>query len=349
MSWTRRPLTPDAGRVPLDEEVVGHGDRGGHLARRGRTGRRRDGLGQVGRGVLDGGRRAVLALAAEHVEARVLVGVRRVAERVEDARAELDRVGAAELLLREADRERGRAARSTGLTGVTVITGVMFSDQLSSVPVAPVWVLVSWSVQTPSDRLSARSRPCEPPRSRAPVGLNVPVKGAVPEVIEVAAESSKTVLMKFEPVPPTPENRGICVPSGAIRTAVRAESVGNAALSWTVSLATLNVPLKLGTVSVELSVPGPVEVAAGIVWPTAVRGEVLRAGDRAGRAHDLEHLAGGERADLHGPVERHVERAGRAVDDQVVGCRCRSGTEAASSDLRAGDDQRQRVLVERGD
>ena len=39
------------------------------------------------------------------------------------------------------------------------------------------------------------------------------------------------------------------------------------ALSWTVILATLNVPLKLGMVSVESSVPGPVEFAAGIVWP----------------------------------------------------------------------------------
>ena len=37
-----------------------------------------------------------------------LVDVRRLAELVEDARAELDRVGAAELLLGEADRERGR-------------------------------------------------------------------------------------------------------------------------------------------------------------------------------------------------------------------------------------------------
>ena len=45
--------------------------------------------------------------AAEHVEAGALAGVRRVAELVLDAGAELDRVGAAELLLGEADRERG--------------------------------------------------------------------------------------------------------------------------------------------------------------------------------------------------------------------------------------------------
>ena len=58
---------------------------------------------------------------------------------LEDVRAELDRVGAAELLLREADRERGRESRSRGLTGVTVITGVMLNDQLSSVPRSPSW------------------------------------------------------------------------------------------------------------------------------------------------------------------------------------------------------------------
>ena len=50
-------------------------------------------------------------------------------------------------------------------------------------------------------------------------------------------------------------------------------------------------------------------------------------GDRADRAHDLEHLAGCERADLHGPVERHVERAVRAVDDQVVDCPVPLGTD----------------------
>ena len=61
-------------------------------------------------------------------------------------------------------------------------------------------------------------------------------------VIEVSAESSKTVLMKFEPVPPTPENKVTWVPSGAIRTAVRSESGENAALSSTVMWAIVNVP-----------------------------------------------------------------------------------------------------------
>ena len=62
-------------------------------------------------------------------------------------------------------------------------------------------------------------------------------------VIEFSAESSKTVLTKFEPLPPTPENKVTCVPSGAIRTAVRPESGENAALSSTVILAIWNVPL----------------------------------------------------------------------------------------------------------
>ena len=49
---------------------------------------------------------------------------------------------------------------------------------------------------------------------------------------------------------------GTLVPSGAIRVALSAESFVKAALSWTVSLATLNVPLKLGMVSVEVSRAG---------------------------------------------------------------------------------------------
>ena len=57
--------------------------------------------------------------------------------------------------------------------------------------------------------------------ARVPVGRNVPVKGAVPLVIGISAASSKIVLTKFAPVPPTPENKGTCVPSGAIRTAER--------------------------------------------------------------------------------------------------------------------------------
>ena len=86
-------------------------------------------------------------------------------------------------------------------------------------------------------------------------------------MIEFSAVSSKTVLTKFEPVPPTPENSGTCVPSGAIRTAVRSESGGNAALSETVMSAILNVPPKLGTVSVESGRRGWSASRRGSVWP----------------------------------------------------------------------------------
>ena len=107
---------------------------------------------------------------------------------------------------------------------MTVISGVMFSDQLSSMPVAPVEELVSLSVQMPAThRFGSVGSGCRPygrpgPRASS-AGWYVPVNGAVPVVIEFSAESSKTVLTKFEPVPPTPENKVTCVPSGAIRTA----------------------------------------------------------------------------------------------------------------------------------
>jgi hypothetical protein len=122
----------------------------------------------------------------------------------------------------------------TGLTGVTVIVGVILSDQLSSMPVAFVDELVSWRVQTPGTHW--RTEFCIStvrPSSVAslPWGWNDPVNGAVPVVIEFSAVSSKTVLMKFEPLAPTPENKMTWVPFGAIRTPVSFESVGNAALS----------------------------------------------------------------------------------------------------------------------
>src|SRR5262249_53212740 len=65
------PQAADArgGGVALHDEVVGHGDRRRHLARPGRAGGG-DRLRQVGRRVVDGRRRPVLALAAERVEAR---------------------------------------------------------------------------------------------------------------------------------------------------------------------------------------------------------------------------------------------------------------------------------------
>ena len=42
------------------------------------------------------------------------------------------------------------ASPLTGVTGVTVITGVMLIDQFSSMPLVPISLeLVIWSVQTP--------------------------------------------------------------------------------------------------------------------------------------------------------------------------------------------------------
>ena len=66
-------------------------------AGRGRGDRHR----QIEGAVLHGGRRAILAFVAEHIEARAAGGVLTVAVLVENVRAKLDRVGAADLLLRE--------------------------------------------------------------------------------------------------------------------------------------------------------------------------------------------------------------------------------------------------------
>src|SRR5262249_49328683 len=71
------------------------------------------------------------------------------------------------------------------------------------------------------------------------------------------------------PEPPTPENRVTRVPSGAISTAESAESVWNAMLSPTVTLATLNVLFELGMVRGTVRTPGPEELAAGIAWAMA--------------------------------------------------------------------------------
>ena len=82
------------------------------------------GLGRSAESYENGRRRTVLALVAQHGQARVLVGVDRVAELVEDGGRDLHRVGAAELLLREADCERSRPgllAATVGLFAETVL------------------------------------------------------------------------------------------------------------------------------------------------------------------------------------------------------------------------------------
>ena len=171
----------------------------------------------------------------------------------------------------------------------------------------------------------------------------VPAGMPVPEMF--SPTTSPIVLLSFvtdvDPVASVP----VTSPPGAIRTAVRPESGWNAALSWTVMSSILNVPSKLGMVNVELRTPGPVAVAAGIVWRVLSEAISLRAGDRADRAHDLEHLCREVNvADLDRPVERHVERAVRAVEDQVVGARAVRAPRSTSR--RARQDQGQRVLIE---
>ena len=112
-------------------------------------------------------------------------------------------------------------------------------------------------------------------------GRKVPVKGAVPWVMEFAAESSKTVLTKFCPRPPRSENSGICVPFGRDQDrGERRNPTWTPMLSETVMSSIWSVPPEL-TVTVEVERAGPGEVAAGIDWSTAVGGEGLRAGDRA--------------------------------------------------------------------
>ena len=121
-----------------------------------------------------------------------------------------------------------------GLTGATVTTGVTLSDQLPRTP-APVWVLISCSVQTPGTQSAGSSgfgmsTVLPSKAASALMGRYEPVKGALPEVIGVAEPSSRMVLTNVLPLPPTPVNKGTCVPSGAIKTALSPESAGTEAL-----------------------------------------------------------------------------------------------------------------------
>src|SRR5262245_10921833 len=72
--------------VPLDQETVGDDDRGS-LPSGTRRSRGWNSLGQVGGRVPDGRGRAILALAAQHIKARVQVAVDRLVELIEDIRA----------------------------------------------------------------------------------------------------------------------------------------------------------------------------------------------------------------------------------------------------------------------
>ena len=90
----------------MNDEVVGHDDRGAYNSRTSET-RCRDCLGQViVRSVQHRGRRAVLLLPTQYIEARALRGIQPLPKSVENVRAELDCVGAAQLLNREANLKR---------------------------------------------------------------------------------------------------------------------------------------------------------------------------------------------------------------------------------------------------
>ena len=56
-----------------------------------------------------------------------------------------------------------------------------------------------------------------------PSGLKLPLKGAKPAVIDVAASSSKMVLLKLSQLLPTSVNSSISVPDGLIRNTSKSE------------------------------------------------------------------------------------------------------------------------------
>src|SRR3954451_10630644 len=69
--------------------------------------------------------------------------------------------------------------------------------------------------------------PCSCSPSKADsgwAGRNVPVNGAAPELIAVAASSSKTVVVRLSPLLPLRLNSRTVVPAGEIRSMVRSES-----------------------------------------------------------------------------------------------------------------------------
>ena len=168
-------------------------------------------------------------------------------------------------------------------------------------------------------------------------------------MIDVSAASSKTALART--AAPRVEKSGTCVPSGAIRTPVSPEPDEDAMLSETVRFWMSSVPPEL-TVTVELSVPGPAGVAAGIDWLTAdgrkLCGAVIEpVGPMiASTWPGVKVLTciGRSKVTWYVLVVSLVSSSGcrAAADDLPRGADDRGG-----DDLRAGDDQRQGVLIER--
>ena len=176
-----------------------------------------------------------------------------------------------------------------GLTGVTVITGVMFSDQLPSVPLAPVRVLTSWSFQTPSTDLSVQDRPS------IAAGLERPGKRRGARGDRVTAASSKIVLTKFEPLHVPFEKSVTCrVPSGAIRVAAETRIVREGRIELDRDLGDLEraVVARDGQRRIRACWGRSTKWRRGSSGRAISDAKILRPGDRAGRAHDLEHLVG---------------------------------------------------------
>ena len=92
------------------------------------------------------------------------------------------------------------------------------SDQSSTLPASRFAASsVICNIQVP-----AKGRPLK--LLNSPSGWKDPVNGAVAAVIGRAASSSKTVLTKSSPAPPTPLNNSTAVPSGPTKTTFKSDT-----------------------------------------------------------------------------------------------------------------------------
>ena len=96
-----------------------------------------------------------------------------------------------------------------------------------------------------------------------PSGLNDPVNGAVPAVIDVAASSSSVVLVKFCPLPPSSVKSSTRVPIGLIRNTSR--SASNVCVMLSVTLTSPIGPETPLTLMIDVIV-----LTSGIVLGTSV-------------------------------------------------------------------------------
>ena len=90
-----QPADSRGSGVSLNDEIIGHDDRGANHSRTGEA-RCRDGFGQIiVRGVQHGGCRPVLLLSTQHIKTGALPCIRPLVKGIENARADLDGVGSA--------------------------------------------------------------------------------------------------------------------------------------------------------------------------------------------------------------------------------------------------------------